>query len=184
MEHNTRKSFDQRVERKGHVEHVDYFDFISPATSPLPTNPREITYLGSVAFQIMLAGFGPMSDWYYATLFFLLEEPSCHKFLVEEIRLAFRSYEDITPGALTSLKYLTACLEESLRMFPTNGTGLPRLSPGAIVDGRYVPKGIRNSLYPYSRHQVSENFLTCLFFTTLVNRAENVEDTAEITMQG
>jgi cytochrome P450 len=38
---------------------------------------------------------------------------------------------------------LHACLEESLRILPSNNMGLPRYSPGAMVDGQYIPKGVR-----------------------------------------
>lgn len=152
MEAATRTGIEKRIDRRGNTEHVDYFEYVLPADSPLPTDPREITHLGSVALQIMFAGFGTLADWYYGTLFFLLEEPECYKYLVEEIRNAFKSYEDITPEALTSLPYLHACLEESLRSLPNNNTGLPRISPGTVVDGQYIPKGVSvspcNSISP------------------------------------
>lgn len=32
------------------------------------------------------------------------------------------------------MHYLLACLDETLRMISTNSTGLPRYSPGAVVD--------------------------------------------------
>jgi hypothetical protein len=143
METATRTGIERRINKRGNTEHVDFFEYVLPADSPLPTDPREITHLGSVALQIMFAGFGPMSNWYYGTLFFLLEEAECYKHLAEEVRNAFKSYDDITPEALTSLPYLHACLEESLRLLPDNNTGLPRISPGAVVDGHYVPKGVR-----------------------------------------
>ncbi|KAK2615448.1 hypothetical protein N8I77_002202 [Diaporthe amygdali] len=34
-----------------------------------------------------------------------------------------------------------ACLDETLRLISTNSTGFPRYSPGAVVDGHYIPKG-------------------------------------------
>jgi hypothetical protein len=145
MEKSVRDGVRRRIDRRGNIEHVDYFEYVMPTDSPLPTNLRELTHLGSVAMQLMFASFGPVSEWFYGTLFFLLEEPECYKLLAEEIRNAFKSYDEITPEALTSLPYLHACLEESLRVFPGNNTGLPRISPGALVDGQYIPKGVRVS---------------------------------------
>jgi cytochrome P450 len=133
----------QRIERRSNADHVDFFEYVMPSNGPPPTDKQEFTHLGSVAIQIMLAAFGPISDWFYGTLFFLLEEAECYKLLTEEIRNTFKSYDDINPRALTSLPYLHACLEESLRVLPNNNTGLPRISPGAVVDGQYVPKGVR-----------------------------------------
>ncbi|RYP34523.1 hypothetical protein DL767_004235 [Monosporascus sp. MG133] len=136
-----RKSVAWRIEQKGNTEHVDFFDYIVPVNSPSPTEDREVTHIGSLAFQLMFAGWGPMGDLYYGALVLLIQEPECYKILTEEIREKFTRYEDITPDALATLPYLHACLEETLRMLPSNNTGLPRVSPGAVVDGCYVPKG-------------------------------------------
>ncbi|KAH8597607.1 cytochrome P450, partial [Bisporella sp. PMI_857] len=145
----TRLNIQKRVDGRNDLEHSDFFKYLVPADSPLPKDPRELTHLGSVSLQLMFAGYGPMSDWFYATLIHLLEEVESYKPLTEEIRNAFTSYNDITSGSLASLQYLHACLEESLRVFPSNSTGLPRLNPGAVVDGHYVPGGVRASPYDY-----------------------------------
>ncbi|CAD6445013.1 0d1a82da-c749-4a9f-8809-8d4678e8d6f1 [Sclerotinia trifoliorum] len=76
---------------------------------------------------------GPMSDGFYSALFFLLEEPECCRILAKQIRGKFEKYEDISLEASNELPYLHAVLEESLRMLPQNNTGLPRLSPGAML---------------------------------------------------
>ena len=60
-----------------------------------------------------------------------------------EIRAAFTRYEDITPESLTQLEYLHASLMETLRLTVIGGTGLRRVSPGAMVDGNYIAKGVR-----------------------------------------
>ena len=64
------------------------------------------------------------------------------QYLGKEIRGKFESYHDITPSALASLPILHACREESLRLLPSNNTGLRRISPGAIIDGHYIPKEV------------------------------------------
>ncbi|KAK0629905.1 cytochrome P450 [Bombardia bombarda] len=154
MEEKTRQGVRRRIERRGELEHVDFFEQMLPGDSPLPTDKDELTHLGAVAMQTMFAEFGPMADWYYGTIAFLLEEPECLRVLVEEVRGAFGAYEEIVPGALaTGLPYLHACLEEALRMLPSNNTGLPRYSPGAVVDGCFVPKGthVQTSLFAMAR---------------------------------
>lgn len=148
MEKTIRQGVRRRIEQKDSIEHPDWFQHIVPVDTRPPTSKRELTHVGSVSMQVMFAQWGPMADWFYGTLLFLLDEPECYKLLAEEIRNAFKSYEDIEPRALMSLPYLHACLEESLRMLPSNNTGLPRLSPGAVVDGHYVPKGVRALAYP------------------------------------
>lgn len=133
----------QRIERRGATDHLDYFEQLLPSGGDAPANPREMAGLGVAARQLMVAGYQPVSELLYATLFYLAHESAAYAALVAEIRGAFRRYEDITPDALASLPYLNACLEEGLRLFPGNNSGMPRISPGATVDGTYVPKGVR-----------------------------------------
>lgn len=91
----------------------------------------------------MFAGWGPMGDLFYGTLVLLLENPETHQLLTKEVRDTFSGYEDIIQvPKLTSLPYLHACIEETLRMLPSNNTGLPRTSPGTMVDGQHIPKGV------------------------------------------
>ena len=145
MEAAVRDGVLRRIERRGDTEHVDLFDYVLPDGCPVPSGGRELIHIGALAQQMMFANYGPMSDWYYGTLLFLLEEPECLQHLSKEIREAIESYHDITPSSLNSLPFLYACLEESLRLLSSNNTGLPRLSPGAIIDGHYVPKGVSST---------------------------------------
>ena len=97
----------------------------------------------------MFAGWGPMGDLFYGALVLLLENPKTHQLLTKEIRESFSNYEDIIPGpTLKSLSYLHACIKETLRMLPSNLTGLPRISPGTMVDGHYIPKGVSSHSVP------------------------------------
>ncbi|KAK2603551.1 hypothetical protein QQS21_004231 [Conoideocrella luteorostrata] len=142
IERATRSSVLRRIEQRGKTEHVDYFDHILPVDASLPSNERELVHIGSVALQVMFAGWGPMGDLFYGSLVLLLEHPESYAALAAEIRRSFSNYEDIVPEALSHLSYLHACVEETLRMLPSNLTGLPRISPGAAVDGQYIPRGV------------------------------------------
>ncbi len=131
------------IAQSGRTEHPDYFDYILPVDSPLPTDKGELLHIGSVALQVMFAGWGPMADLFYGVLVLLLENLETYQALTKEIREAFTSYDQITSSKkLMSLPYLHACIEETLRVLPSNLTGLPRISPGAIVNGKYIPKGV------------------------------------------
>lgn len=148
MESNTRKSVLRRIERRGNTPHPDLFEYVLSADEKPPTTDAELLHLGSVALQVMFGGFGPMADWYYFTFFLLINAPECYKILADEIRNAFANYDDINLQSTVHLHYLAACLEETLRMISTNSTGLPRYSPGAVVDGYYIPKGVSKTFYP------------------------------------
>ncbi|KAK3370718.1 cytochrome P450 [Lasiosphaeria ovina] len=90
---------------------------------------------------MFIAGFDPVQMTLYAVLFFALKHPKTHVILTKEIRDAFATYDDMTPEALAHLKYLHAFIYETLRVHLTTPTGMPRIYPGATVDGVYVPKG-------------------------------------------
>lgn len=143
MESNTRKTVLRRIDRRGTTPHLDIFEFVLPADEEPPTENSKLLHLGSVALQTMFAGFGPMADWYYFLLFFLIETPECYEVVTDEIRSHFESYDDISTQSTAQLQYLTACLDEALRIISINSTGLPRYSPGAVIDGHYIPKGVR-----------------------------------------
>jgi cytochrome P450 len=133
-----------RIDRQGKTAHLDYFEQLVPADEPRPTDPEKIAHYGVIAGQLLIAGFEPVMILLYSTLFFLLTNPSDenYKWLVSEIRDLHSMYEDITADAVSKQQYLTACLQESLRLHSPGPNGLPRVSPGANVDGHYVPKGI------------------------------------------
>jgi cytochrome P450 len=62
---------------------------------------------------------------------------------VTEIRESFQNYDDIKGLPTEKLPYLKAVIEEQLRIFPAVPFGVPRYSPGEMVDGHYIPKGVR-----------------------------------------
>ncbi|KAI4144474.1 MAG: hypothetical protein L6R39_004163 [Caloplaca ligustica] len=113
MEAAVRDGVLRRIQRTGSTEHVDLFDHVLPADEPIPSDRHELTHIGALAQQMMFANYGPISDWYYGTLLFLLDNPASLQYVSEEIRDRFENYEDITSGALASLPYMHACLEES-----------------------------------------------------------------------
>lgn len=73
--------------------------------------------------------------------YYLCENPSVLKNLTNEIRGAFSDPKAIDGDSTQSLRYLFAVIEEGLRLYPPIAGGLSRDSPGAMVDGHYVPKG-------------------------------------------
>ena len=80
-------------------------------------------------------------------IYYLLQNPATMHALQTELRSAFESEDEITIEGLMAQKYLHACIEEGLRMYPPISNGLPRVVPpeGAFIDGHEVPAGV--SLY-------------------------------------
>ncbi|KAI1404957.1 isotrichodermin C-15 hydroxylase [Hypoxylon fuscum] len=131
----------KRVENKGKTQHLDYFEQLCPADAPDPDN-KELAFMEVLAIQLLNGGYEPISSQFHCTLMFLLHQPESYRRLVKEIRDAFKSYDEITPEACAHLKYLHAALMETLRITVIGASGMPRTSPGAVVDSHYIPKGV------------------------------------------
>ncbi|KAI0191887.1 isotrichodermin C-15 hydroxylase [Astrocystis sublimbata] len=132
----------RRIDNHGNTEHPDFMEYMLSEGTPFPIPKRLKIHIEQVALQIFIAGFDPVQLVFFSSLFFLLKEPEVLDILVQEIRASFQSYDDITPDALSSLPYLNACIHETLRVHTAISTGMPRMSPGATVDGHYIPKGV------------------------------------------
>ncbi|KAL8792780.1 MAG: hypothetical protein Q9195_004593 [Heterodermia aff. obscurata] len=86
-----------------------------------------------------------------ATIFYWLRNPIVLERVVEEIRSCVSFADEMTDSTLSSLRYLRACVDESMRLCPPKASSLPRevMDGGITVDGIHVPKGmiIGSSIY-------------------------------------
>ena len=83
-----------------------------------------------------------------AVMFYACRNPDVMARLISEIRGTFQHEKDITAVGVGQLKFLNACIEEALRLFPPVPAGLPRrLSncDGMIIGGRWVPSNVSGS---------------------------------------
>jgi cytochrome P450 len=83
--------------------------------------------------------------------------------LVAEIRGTFSTDGDIDMQRLAGLPYLSACMQEALRMYPPIAMGIPRCvtdenGPGNIILGKVVPPGTRVSVQHYVTYRSPLNF--------------------------
>lgn len=147
-----RKGLTARIAQRGNTRHLDYFEQLLPADAPEPST-KERRHMLTVTGQLILGGFDPTSTLFFMVMFFLMKHPDKMAILRDEIREKFGSYEDIQPDALVGFHYLNACLQETLRLNATaTHHSLPRMSPGGVVNGEYIPKGVstpilRTSIY-------------------------------------
>jgi cytochrome P450 len=74
--------------------------------------------------------------------FFLSRSPERTAILLREIHGAFKSEDEITQESSLKLEYLRAFLEEVMRLYPAAATTPPRVSPGAELNGKWVPAGV------------------------------------------
>ncbi|KAM0292742.1 hypothetical protein HYE67_011444 [Fusarium culmorum] len=90
--------------------------------------------------------------------FFLGQNPEVYRRLTDEVRTWWKSDDEITIKSTAALPFLHACLEETLRMYPPAAEVPPRVSPGAVVSGQYVPKGTLITVSSWATYRSSRNF--------------------------
>jgi cytochrome P450 len=90
----------------------------------------------------MIAGTETTATLLSGLMYLLLTHEEEMERLKREVRTL--KEEDLTLLELPKLKYLNACLEEGLRMYPPVPGGLPRKTPpkGAVIAGKFVSGGV------------------------------------------
>ncbi|KAH9906864.1 putative cytochrome P450 [Xylariomycetidae sp. FL2044] len=142
----TREKVRKRIQMGDSHKVQDFF------ASVLRTGELTEAELAMNANVFLTAGAETSATVMVAALWFLSTHPQTLHQLQTEIRSAFTSYEDVTGDAAAQLPYLNAILEETMRMLPPSPMGPPRVSPGEMVDGRYVPAGVYVSTDVWTSH--------------------------------
>ncbi|KAF2836757.1 cytochrome P450 [Patellaria atrata CBS 101060] len=90
----------------------------------------------------------------------LLRNPDVFTKLKAEIRGRFKTEEEICLAEVVELPYLTACIEEGLRIFPPAPIGFLRtIQPqGDTIDGCFIPGGTAVSVSTWCAQHSPENF--------------------------
>jgi cytochrome P450 len=94
-----------------------------------------------MAFSV--AGAETVASSMSGILYWLLRPDSSTNYsrLRQEVRSAYRSYKSINYTSTQQLPYLQAVIKEGLRTF-SNGHPLPRVCPGRMIDGQWIPAGV------------------------------------------
>ncbi|KAK4240445.1 cytochrome P450 [Achaetomium macrosporum] len=116
--------------------------------------------LSANAFLLTLAGSETSATSLCGTTYLLLTNPEAMEKLTREVRTAFNSADEMTINAVSQLPYLTAVINESLRMYPPAASDLVRVTPpeGKQIAGRYVAGGSFVEIQPWSINHSSENW--------------------------
>ncbi|GKT48734.1 cytochrome P450 monooxygenase hmp1 [Colletotrichum spaethianum] len=137
---NARHAAAQRLQKGGNIERFDFFSHLLREKAP----EANIDFFASQGSTLIAAGTETTSTFMSALTYHLLQNPDYLKQLQEEVRQAFRQHSEINGESTKSLKYLNAVIEEGMRIFNPAPFGLPRVSPGANVAGKWIPKGVMN----------------------------------------
>lgn len=129
----------KRVGMQGQLEREDFFSNLLSSKAKERDNEE---WLLANANVLVIAGSDTTATALTAITYFLAKNQEKLKKLQDEVHNAFSSTEKIDGEGTARLSYLNAVIEEGLRLFPPTAFGLPRESPGAIVDGHWMPKGV------------------------------------------
>jgi len=98
-------------------------------------------FLFTQAQTLIVAGSETTATLLSSVTYWLSTNPQATQRLIEEVRSAFATTENITAESTAQLPYLFAVLEEGLRIFSPAPFGLPRICPGAEIAGEWIPAG-------------------------------------------
>ncbi|EKG12700.1 Cytochrome P450 [Macrophomina phaseolina MS6] len=116
-------------------------DFLTNLVSKVHAGELDREELTAHSSTLVIAGGETVATFLAAVTFFLLRTPATYDKLREEIRTRYSSAGEIDALTSQQLPYLQAVIAEGLRMYPPGSQGFPRISPGAVVDGVWVPAG-------------------------------------------
>ena len=151
---DNRKMSDEKVERRLALGSApngrnDFMTYILRHNDEKGMSHAEI--LGN-SEGFLVAGSETTATTLSGLTYYLSTNPAAFERLQQEVRTAFPTERDITMLSTAQLKYLHACIEETLRIYPAAVETPPRVSPGEYVNGQYIPKGVSLSPvhYPWS----------------------------------
>jgi cytochrome P450 len=127
----------KRLEKGRDADGVDIWDLVLAQEDGKGLSRGE---MDSNASLFMIAGTETTATLVSGLTYLLLKHPKCMKMVVEEIRRAFASTDDMTMEKLAALPYYGACIKEAFRLYPPVPLGLPRKTPvdGSTICGRFV----------------------------------------------
>lgn len=115
-------------------------DFFSHILSEKSSQVTE-GYLSLQGQTLIVAGSETTSTFLAAVTYYLNKNPIVTARLQKEIREAFQESTAIDSDSTAHLPYLSAVIEEGLRIYNPASFGLPRICPGAEINGHYIPAG-------------------------------------------
>ena len=102
------------------------------------------------SFDVLLtAGSETIVTFLSGTTYHLLNRKLALKKLTDEVRAAFTSQEEITMLSTAQLRYLSAVIQEGLRIYPPVAGALLRctLPEGDTIDGHFVPGNVSDPIH-------------------------------------
>lgn len=142
------------------AERKDTFHYLLNSKDPMTGREFTVEELQADTSLLIAAGSDGVTLAVCALLFYALQQPLILHTLATEIREAFATPDEIRTPKLNSLRYLHACIEESLRLAPPKPGSLPRivLPGGTEIEGQHIPAGTTVGVSHYVIHRNADIF--------------------------
>ncbi|KAL0566743.1 hypothetical protein V5O48_015261 [Marasmius crinis-equi] len=120
--------------------------------------------VASDALLAIIAGYDTTAMSMANIFYCLLSRPECYKRVQEEVDREYPPGTDplVDVSRHGNLRYLHACINETLRLLPPVPSSGPRVVPkgsgGKVIHGHFLPEGTQIYVPPYSVHRNPENF--------------------------
>ncbi|KAF2655000.1 cytochrome P450 [Lophiostoma macrostomum CBS 122681] len=153
---NSREKTTRRLADSGR-DHKDFMYQILTSESKKTLSQTEIV-LNMALF--ISAGTDTTATALTGWTYFVCTHPDVYSRLVDEIRGAITTADDIKWEYVKNLKYLEATVHEALRLFPPSPASQQRIVPrgGATIDGYYIPAGMTVAVPPWASTRSRLNF--------------------------
>ncbi|KAI1208442.1 cytochrome P450 [Annulohypoxylon truncatum] len=116
-------------------------DILTNIISQVENGEMSLEQLTAHSSTLVIAGGETVSTFLIGVTYHLLKNPKTLQKVSALIRQEFVEYSTITAASAKQIPYLQAVINEGLRIYPPGSQGFPRISPGAKIDGHWVPKG-------------------------------------------
>lgn len=112
----------------------------------------------ATARTLIIAGSETTATLLSGITYLLMKNPEAYGKLTEEVRSSFNSESDIDFVSANKLRYMLACLDEAMRMYPPAPGSFPRDVPtgGDKIGDRYVPEHVSAKGVQHGRYKISD----------------------------
>ncbi|KAF7917859.1 uncharacterized protein EAE97_011997 [Botrytis byssoidea] len=152
---------DWRIKHRDDLANKDIFSAILATQDQKDGQNYTQDQLISEAGVLIIAGMDTTASGLTATIFYLLHYPLVYEHLKREIRERWDKVSEIKVGGkLNDYKFLTACIDEAMRLSPGVGANIPRevMKGGAVIDGCAITAGVTVGVSAYSIHHEERYF--------------------------
>ncbi|KAI1653684.1 cytochrome P450 monooxygenase [Daldinia decipiens] len=137
-------------------------DFMDAMIAPGPDGKQKLSLreLQDNASVLIVAGSETTATSLCGITSLLCAYPEVQTKLREEVLSEFSSESEITLLSVQKLKYMTAVIDEGLRVYPAAPASMPRLihQGGATICDTYLPQGTLVDIWHWSMYHSENNF--------------------------